>query len=211
MFNQPRIDSSLADSNRRFYPPHPDSRPIDLFTVGWNACSVPGHRFIRNSLPKQMLMFTDGACSNNGQPGARGGCGIVYTSIGWADGIAVPLEIDGTPHTSNRAELRAAILALGMRVWNGEGFNHIILACDSKYVVDGICEWVGRWVQNDWRTSSGDVKNKDLWQALLDELRKQESRGVLVQFWKIPRGWNEADPYAKQATVSILSLVTSLC
>jgi ribonuclease HI len=154
-----------------------------------------------------MLMFIDGACSNNGQVGARGGCGVVFTSIHEAKPITFPLENDGTPHTSNRAELRAALVALGLRVWNGEGFNNVILACDSEYVVLGASQRLDRWVRTGWVTRNGTpVKNRDLWEALLEEMRKQESYGVHVQFWLIPREWNEADQYAKKATVGFPTL-----
>ena len=35
------------------------------------------------------------------------------------------------------------------------------------------------------------------------KLREMEKRGMLVQFWKIPREWNEADEYAKAGAVVI--------
>jgi ribonuclease HI len=35
---------------------------------------------------------------------------------------------------------------------------------DSKYVKNGITEWVNTWILNNWKTSKKeDVKNKDLW------------------------------------------------
>lgn len=111
-------------------------------------------------------------------------------------------RLEGTePETSNRAELRAAIVALGLRVWNGEGFDKVVLACDSEYVVKGISEWVPKWKTNGWRTSQGTpVENRDLWEALLAALSEQDDRGVLVRFWLIPREQNEADAYAKAGT-----------
>ena len=77
----------------------------------------------------------------------------------------------------------------------------MILACDSEYVVKGISEWVRNWQSNGWRTARRmPVENQDLWEMLLAALRKQDERGVLVQFWLIPREQNEADPYAKAGT-----------
>ncbi|KAA8913478.1 ribonuclease H-like domain-containing protein [Sphaerosporella brunnea] len=203
LYRYPAVETSYADGNRRFFPPRENMRPIELFAVRYNVCTVPGFRFIRTNNRQQMLMFIDGACSNNGNPEACGGCGVVYTSTHFRSGIAYPLEKDGTQHTNNRAVLRAAILALEMRLWNGEGFNKVVLACDSEYVVKGVSEWLSEWVINGWKTSDGTaVKNKDLWEILLETLRRQESRGVLVQFWLIPREWNEADEYAKKGSVS---------
>jgi ribonuclease HI len=201
------LSPSMADGARRFLPPHDGAHPADLFSLRWNTCSLPGCRFIRTDNPKQMLMFIDGACSNNGNSLSRGGSGVVYTSLQWQTPISHPLEDDGIAHTSNRAELRAAIIAIGMRAWQGEGFNNVVLACDSEYVVKGVCEWLNNWIQKGWKNSLGrPVANRDLWEMLLAKLRVMESRGVLVQFWQIPREWNEADAYAKQAAVSTFSL-----
>jgi len=150
-----------------------------------------------------MLMFIDGACSNNGSIDALGGCGVVYSSTDWAQPITHPLENDGITHTNNRAELRAALLALGLRFWNGEGFDNVVLACDSQYVVCGASEYLNRWINNGWVTSKGTpVKNRDLWEGLLEKMRELEKHGLQVQFWLIPREWNEADKYAKDSARS---------
>ncbi|KAA8914669.1 ribonuclease H-like domain-containing protein [Sphaerosporella brunnea] len=197
-YNFNPLPHSIADNVRLFHPPHDGAHPAELFSVGYNKCSLPGCRFIRTDNPRQMLMFIDGACTKNGNSLSRGGCGVVYTSKLWQQPISFPLEDDGIAHTNNRAELRAATLAIGMRVWNGEGFNKVVLACNSEYVVKGVCEWLNNWVDNGWKNALGlPVKNRDLWELLLEKLRFQESMGVLVQFWQIPREWNEADPYAK--------------
>lgn len=206
IFRSPPIASDIADSQRRYQPVPANAHPTDIFAVRRNICTVPGFRFINKTNYKQMLMFIDGACSNNGQLGARAGCGIRLTSLDISrNGIAHALEYDGiTPHTSNRAELRAAVVALGLRYWPGEGFNNVILACDSEYVVLGACERLNKWIRNGWTTARGTpVQHRDLWEALLAQLREMEGYGLLVQFWLIPRQWNEADSVAKEAAVSI--------
>ena len=38
---------------------------------------------------------------------------------------------------------------------------------DSKYVKNGITEWINTWELNNWKTSKKEnVKNKDLWLEL---------------------------------------------
>ena len=38
---------------------------------------------------------------------------------------------------------------------------------DSKYVKNGITEWINTWLLNNWKTSKKEsVKNKDLWLEL---------------------------------------------
>ncbi|MEQ8194999.1 MAG: RNase H family protein, partial [Rhodospirillales bacterium] len=42
-----------------------------------------------------------------------------------------------------------------------------VLYTDSKYLQDGITQWIGNWKRNGWKTSAKKpVKNVDLWQRL---------------------------------------------
>ncbi|KAF8801215.1 ribonuclease H-like protein [Phlegmacium glaucopus] len=191
------IAPDVADDNRIFIPPNPTSRPSDLYTVKLNLCKNPDYRFVRCTNPSEMLMFVDGSALDNGLSTARAGYGVVFAPQGYSP-ISRPLEQDGNPQTSNRAELRAVLASLTFKFWAQEGFSRIVLACDSKYVVQGISVWILNWRCNGWETVTGNpVANQDLWKKLEAKLRKLEGRGVLVQFWKIPREWNEADEYAK--------------
>ena len=63
-------------------------------------------------------------------------------------------------------ELLAPISALSKI----EDKEKIEIYTDSKYVKQGITEWINNWKSNGWKTSKKeDVKNKDLW-TQLDEL-----------------------------------------
>jgi len=65
--------------------------------------------------------------------------------------------------TNNRMELTAAIEALNAL----KGPSRVILHTDSKYVMDGINDWMPNWKRRGWKTAARKpVKNKDLWQAL---------------------------------------------
>lgn len=112
-----------------------------------------------------------------------------------------PFRDEGA-QTSNRAEMRAVIAALRFCNWPGEGFNAMVIASDSEYVVEGATSWVKEWMRNGWRTQSGEaVKNKDLWECLLGEVEKFHDLGMRVCFWRIPRELNGvADEAAKMAT-----------
>ena len=108
---------------------------------------------------------------------------------------------DAGVQSSNRAELRAVIAALRFRSWSGEGFKSIVIATDSEYVVEGATDWVKRWVKNGWKTNrKAEVKNRDMWEHLLGEVERADERGLKIEFWRIPRAWNEvADGAAKTA------------
>ena len=201
------IPHAVADAHRVFTPPTPLSKPTELFSVQINNCTVPGYRFICTTDREQMLMFVDGSTLGNGLATARAGYAVVFAPVQWFSPISSRLEQDGHPQTSNRAELRAVLAALGLRAWIGEGFKKIIIACDSQYVVNGISTWILKWRKNGWKTKARTaVANQDLWKKLEAKLRKMEEQGMLVQFWWIPRELNEADAYAKAGAVSSLCL-----
>jgi len=78
----------------------------------------------------------------------------------------------GDPETTNnRMELTAAIEALNAL----KGSRQVILHTDSKYVMDGINEWMPNWKKRGWTTAAKKpVKNKDLWQALDEAVARHE-------------------------------------
>ena len=102
-------------------------------------------------------IFTDGACSGN--PGAGGwGAVLRYGSV--------EKELSGgeSNTTNNRMELTAVIESLKALKKSCE----IIICTDSKYVMDGVLEWMPNWKKNGWKTSNkkSPVKNLDLWLEL---------------------------------------------
>lgn len=102
-------------------------------------------------------IFTDGACSGN--PGA-GGWGVIlrYGST--------EKELCGgaSETTNNRMELTAVIEALKALKRECE----LVIYTDSRYVMDGVQQWMPNWKANGWRTTNkkSAVKNLDLWQEL---------------------------------------------
>ncbi|MFA6015350.1 MAG: ribonuclease HI [Gallionellaceae bacterium] len=101
-------------------------------------------------------IFTDGACKGN--PGV-GGWGALLRSKGKEREM-----YGGEAHTTNnRMELMGAIAALEVL----SRPCHIKLHTDSKYVQQGISEWVHGWKQRGWKTAAKQpVKNEDLWRRL---------------------------------------------
>lgn len=105
-------------------------------------------------------IYTDGACRGN--PG-KGGWGVFLKYRG------VEKELYGGEMmtTNNRMELLAVIRALEALKKDG---CHVRLNSDSKYVLNGIEQWMANWKQRGWKTSAKKpVLNQDLWQ-LLDSL-----------------------------------------
>ena len=98
-------------------------------------------------------IYTDGSCLTN--PGDGGWAAIINI-----DGEIKKISGNEKNTTNNRMELMAPIKAL--KYINSE--DPIEIFTDSKYVKNGITEWINTWVLNNWKTSNKeDVKNKDLW------------------------------------------------
>lgn len=112
----------------------------------------------RGKSAKDLVIYTDGACSGNPGPGGWG----VLMQFG---------EVEKTLHggeadtTNNRMEMMAAIKALEAVKPNYRGT--ITLWTDSTYVLKGITEWIHGWKKRGWKNSQKkDVKNVDLWKEL---------------------------------------------
>jgi ribonuclease HI len=101
-------------------------------------------------------IYTDGACRGNPGPG------------GWAALLIAGKQrkelLGAEPETTNnRMELTAAIEGLGAL----KRRCAVKLYTDSKYVLQGITEWLPNWKARGWRTAAREpVKNQDLWERL---------------------------------------------
>ena len=107
---------------------------------------------------KEVILYTDGACSGN--PGVGGyGAILIYKGkervISGAEGMT----------TNNRMELMAVIKGL-------EALKEpckVDIYSDSAYVVNAFLQdWITNWQNNGFKTSKGKVLNIELWQKLIE-------------------------------------------
>jgi ribonuclease HI len=97
--------------------------------------------------------------------------------------------------TNNRMELTAAIEALNAL----KGPRNVLLHTDSKYVMDGINDWMPNWKRRGWKTSARKpVKNKDLWQALDEAISRHQIKWNWVRGHTGVPGNEEADALANR-------------
>lgn len=112
----------------------------------------------------KVTIYTDGACKGNPGPG---GWGVVLKS----GDKEKHLYGGETLTTNNRMEMTAVIHALKALKLP----CHVNLYTDSKYVMQGVTEWMGGWKARGWKTAGKDpVKNVDLWQEIDHLLGKHE-------------------------------------
>ncbi|TXH67675.1 MAG: ribonuclease HI [Thiothrix sp.] len=105
---------------------------------------------------KKVELYTDGACRGNPGPG---GWGVLLRYE------QQERELYGyqAAATNNQMELMAAIRGLEALKQPCE----VVLTTDSKYVLQGMTEWLAGWKRKGWKSASGQaVKNQDLWQRL---------------------------------------------
>ena len=106
--------------------------------------------------PKTVYLYTDGACLGNPGPG---GWGVV---LSWDEQIR---ELSGgqAETTNNQMELTAVIK--GLEALKRPVPLHIVT--DSKYVMQGVTQWMKGWKRNGWRTANKKlVANRALWEQL---------------------------------------------
>lgn len=140
-------------------------------------------------------IFTDGACSGN--PGA-GGWGVILRY-----GETEKELSGGEAHTTNnRMELTAVIEALKALKRECE----ITLYTDSRYVMDGVNEWMPNWKKNGWKTTNkkSAVKNLELWQELDSLLPRHKIKWVWVKGHNGHPENERVDKLARDAAKSFL-------
>jgi len=139
----------------------------------------------------KIKIYTDGACSGN--PGNGGWGALIQENDN-------EIKINGGElnTTNNRMELTAVIKALELF----ERSVEIEIYTDSKYVMQGITEWIKNWKKNQWKTSQKqDVKNKDLWILLDKASEKHKIEWIWVKGHAGNYGNEMADKLATQAII----------
>lgn len=108
---------------------------------------------------ENVTIYTDGACSGNPGPGGWGAILMFGEN---------KKEISGGKKdtTNNVMELTAVIEALKLL----KRPCKVELYSDSAYVVNAFLQdWISGWIKKGWKNSNKeDVKNKELWQELIN-------------------------------------------
>lgn len=108
---------------------------------------------------KKVTIYTDGACSGNPGPGGWG-------AILMHNGEKREISGGNEQTTNNIMEITAVIKALEELKYSCV----VDVYSDSAYVVNAFEQkWIEKWLKNNWKTSDKkDVKNKELWQRLIE-------------------------------------------
>ena len=138
-------------------------------------------------------VFTDGACKGNPGPGGWGA---------WLRYGEREKELFGgeTQTTNNRMELTAVIRALEAL----KRPSRVRIHTDSRYVKNGITEWIHDWKKRGWRTADRKpVKNEDLWRQLDGLASRHQVKWVWVKGHSGHDGNERADALANRGVETV--------
>ena len=109
-------------------------------------------------LNDEILVFTDGSCSNNGFSNAKAGIGIYFSED---DPRNVSKRIDGK-QTNNTAELSAIIEVFKICSKDIEDGKKIIIHSDSTYSIQCCGEYGEKCSKKGWKNKKGYIPNHEL-------------------------------------------------
>jgi ribonuclease HI/DNA polymerase-3 subunit epsilon len=146
-------------------------------------------------MTQTITLYVDGACRGN--PGLGGWGAYIITE-------SEKHKIYGgeAETTNNRMELTAAIEGIKFCPPNAK----LIIWTDSKYVKQGITEWIHGWKKKNWK----DVKNPDLWKLLDATCQGREIEWNWIKGHAGHPGNEMADQLANQGADQTLKAMKNL-
>jgi len=139
---------------------------------------------------KNVIIYTDGACSGNPGPGGWG------TILMYKD---TKKEISGNnPDTTNNIMEITAVIE-GLKLLK-EPCN-VQIYSDSAYVVNAFNQhWIENWIKKNWQNSKKEpVKNKELWLELYELVKQHEVEFIKVKGHSDNEFNNRCDELARNA------------
>ena len=131
-----------------------------------------------------VAVFADESCLGNGKAGATpGGAGGLMEWRYPATGAILRWDfwISEPDTTNNRMALRSVIEAFQGLSRKGNTFS-VVFTSDSRYVVDGMTQWVPGWMARGWTRKTGPIENLELWQEAVAAAEPHERE------WRWVRG-----------------------
>ena len=135
-----------------------------------------------------VAVFADESCLGNGKQGATpgGAGGLVEYQLKTGELVCRDFWISEPDTTNNRMALQSVIQAFTHLSAKGEKLS-VVFTTDSRYLVDGMTQWVHGWARKQWRKADGKpVENLSLWHQALSVV----STGGHDVEWRWVRGHN---------------------
>jgi ribonuclease HI len=121
-----------------------------------------------------VAVYADESCLGNGREGENPGGAGGLIEIAHRDALVRrDYWISENATTNNRMALRSVIEAFRALSKKGNRFR-VVFTTDSRYLVDGMTDWVHRWAERGWRRKGGPLENKELWQEAVEAVNGHE-------------------------------------
>jgi len=113
-------------------------------------------------------VYADESCLGNGREGANpGGAGVLIEyQTGKGTLVRRDLWVSEPATTNNRMALRSVIETFRALDAKGNRFR-VVFTTDSRYIVDGMTQWVHGWARKGWKREGGAIENLALWYEAL--------------------------------------------
>jgi ribonuclease HI len=130
-----------------------------------------------------VAIYADESCLGNGKQGDNpgGAGGLIEYRRTKGELARRDFWVAERATTNNRMALRSAIEAFTALSSKGHRFS-VLFTSDSRYLIDGMTDWVHGWARRGWTRKTGPIENLELWQEAIAALEGHE-----VQ-WRWVRG-----------------------
>jgi ribonuclease HI len=123
-----------------------------------------------------VAIFADESCLGNGKkgdtPGGAGGL-VEYRRPDGGELVRRDFWIAERSTTNNRMALRSAIEGFRALSRKSARFS-VVFTSDSRYLIDGMSDWVHGWARRGWTRTTGPIENLELWKEALQALDAHE-------------------------------------
>ncbi len=122
-----------------------------------------------------VFVYADESCLGNqfkdrARPGgAAGMVEFFHPDRGWVRRDFWTSEPDTT---NNRMAITSALLPLSAL----KGPSRVVFTTDSRYLVDGMTQWVHGWSARGWTRKGGEIENLAMWKDLLEVARRHSTQ-----------------------------------
>jgi ribonuclease HI len=131
-----------------------------------------------------VAVYADESCLGNGKEGDNpGGAGALLEYRRRSGALERrDLWVSEPATTNNRMALRSVIETF--RALSKPA--RVVFTSDSRYLIDGMQEWVFGWAARGWKRKGGAIENLDLWTDAMEAVRE----GGHQVAWRWVRGHN---------------------
>ncbi|GAC1476804.1 MAG: ribonuclease HI [Gemmatimonadaceae bacterium] len=133
---------------------------------------------------RDVAVYADESCLGNGREGSNPGGAAGVIEFRGADGRVERRDywVASPATTNNRMALTSLIEALRI-VTAKDRRPRLLFTTDSRYIVDGMGDWIHGWKARGWRRKTGPIENLELWKEADALIQRVESPS-----WRWVRG-----------------------